>query len=166
VLLGFALAAALGGPASYSLATVGAAHQGIAPSVGPARSGFSGSPRVGNPRLDAVLEATATPWSAAIDRSSSAAGLELATGTAVMAIGGFSGTDPAPTLQQFQSDVARHLVRYYLAPRGSSKGAVAQDEHGVDLSPRAHSDILRWVRGHFHSTTIGGVTAYDLSAPK
>jgi 4-amino-4-deoxy-L-arabinose transferase-like glycosyltransferase len=165
-LLVTAFAAALGGPAAYSLATIGAPHQGIAPSVGPPHSGFSGGTRVGNPHLDALLEATATPWSAAIDRSSSAAGLELSTGTAVMAIGGFSGTDPAPTLQQFQSDVARHLVRYYLAPRGSSKGAVTQDEHGEIFRARAHSDILRWVRAHFHSVTVGGVTAYDLSAPK
>jgi 4-amino-4-deoxy-L-arabinose transferase-like glycosyltransferase len=166
VLLAVALAAALGGPAAYSLATVGAPHQGIGPSVGPARTGHSGGTRVGNPRLDAMLEATATPWSAAIDRSSSAAGLELSTGTAVMAIGGFSGTDPAPTLQQFKDDVARHQIAYYLAPRGSSKGAAAEDEHGEHVSLRAHSDILRWVRGHFHSTTIGGVTAYDLAAPK
>ncbi|MET0476080.1 MAG: glycosyltransferase family 39 protein [Mycobacterium sp.] len=165
-LVAAALAAGLAGPAAYSLATVGAPHQGIGPSVGPAHMGYTGGTRVGNPRLDALLEATSTPWSAAIDRSSAAAGLELSTGTAVMAIGGFSGTDPAPTLQQFKDDVAKRLVRYYLAPRGSSKGATAKNEHGEDFSPRAHSDILRWVRGHFHSTTIGGVTAYDLSAPK
>jgi 4-amino-4-deoxy-L-arabinose transferase-like glycosyltransferase len=125
-LLAVALIGALGGPAAYSVATVGATHQGIGP----------------------------------------AAGLELATGTAVMAIGGFSGTDPTPTLQQFQDDVARHRVAYYLAPRGSSHGAVAEDENGEDVSARPHSDILRWVRGHFHSTTVGGVTAYDLFAPK
>jgi 4-amino-4-deoxy-L-arabinose transferase-like glycosyltransferase len=164
-LLAVGLLAALGGPAAYAMATVGASHQGIAPSVGPAR-GFVGGRTVGNARLDALLEATDTPWSAAIDRSSSAAGLELATGTAVMAIGGFSGTDPTPTLAQFQDYVARHQIAYYLAPRGSSKGAVAEEENGEGISPRAHSDILRWVRGHFHSTTIGGVTAYDLFAPK
>ena len=113
-------------------------HQGIAPwSDRPIRGSCADtrSGRESNPHLDALLEATGTPWSAAIDRSSSAAGLELSTGTAVMAIGGFSGTDPTPTLQQFQSDVARHLVRYYLAPRGSSKGAVAQDEHGRSSAP-------------------------------
>jgi 4-amino-4-deoxy-L-arabinose transferase-like glycosyltransferase len=165
-LLAVALLAALGGPTAYAVATVDGSHQGIGPSVGPARTGYVGGKPVGNPRLDAILESTDTPWSAAIDRSSSAAGLELATGTAVMAIGGFSGTDPTPTLQQFQDDVSRHQIAYYLAPRGSSKGAVAEEENGEDISPRAHSDILRWVRGHFHSTTVGGVTAYDLSAPK
>ena len=167
IVLALAVAAGLSGPAAYALATVGSVHQGIGPSVGPARAGYAaGGTRLGNPRLDALLAATTTPWSAAIDRSSAAAGLELSTGTAVMAIGGFSGTDPVPTLPQFQDYVARHRVAYYLAPSGSSKGAAAQDEHGEDVSPRAHSDILRWVRGHFHSTTIGGVTAYDLAAPK
>ena len=147
-----ALGAGLAGPAAYSLATVGTAHQGIGPSVGPAHPGFGGASRVGNPRLDALLEATETPWSAAIDRSSAAAGLELSTGTAVMAIGGFSGTDPVPTLQQFQDYVARHQIGYYLAPRGSSKGVPSlreepEGEHGDAASPRAHADILRWVRG-------------------
>ncbi|MBJ7339794.1 glycosyltransferase family 39 protein [Mycolicibacterium sp.] len=166
VLLAAALVGALGGPAAYAVATVSSPHQGIGPSVGPPGTGYAGGKTVGDPKLDALLEATDTPWSAAIDRSTSAAGLELATGTAVMAIGGFSGTDPTPTLQQFQDDVARHRIAYYLAPRGSSHGAVAEDVKGEDVSPRAHSDILRWVRGHFHSTTVGGITAYELFAPK
>src|SRR5678815_168052 len=67
-----------------------------------------------NPALDAILKDTHTEWSAAISRSSSAAGLELSTGTPVMAIGGFSGSDPAPTLGQFQDDVAQHKVAYYI----------------------------------------------------
>lgn len=169
VLLAVALAGALGAPAAYALATIGASHQGIGPSVGPARTGRPGFQKVGDPRLDALLEKTDTPWSAAIDRSLPAASLELSTGTAVMAIGGFSGTDPAPTLRQFKDDVDHHRVAYYLAPRGSAKGAVAGDEDGGErgyVSARPHADILRWVRGHFHSTTIGGITAYDLSAPK
>jgi 4-amino-4-deoxy-L-arabinose transferase-like glycosyltransferase len=165
-LLSVALIGTLGGPTAYAVATVDAPHQGIGPAVGPPGRGYAGGRTVGNPRLYALLEATDTPWSAAIDRSSSAAGLELATDTAVMAIGGFSGTDPTPTLEQFKDDVARHQVSYYLAPRGSSHGAVAEDEDGEKSSARPHSDILLWVSGHFHSTTIGGVTAYDLFAPK
>jgi hypothetical protein len=38
---------------------------------------------------------------AATIRANGAAGYELATGDPVMAIGGFNGTDPAPTLAQF-----------------------------------------------------------------
>ncbi|MCV7134248.1 glycosyltransferase family 39 protein [Mycobacterium hodleri] len=168
-LLTVALTAALGGPAAYAVATVAAPHQGIGPSVGRPGTGFGGGRTMGNPRLDALLEETDTPWSAAVDRSTSAAGLELATGTAVMAIGGFSGTDPTPTLQQFQDDVANHRVAYYLAPPGSGRMPSAvtngkRDHGAADVGSRAHSDILQWVRDHFPATTVGGVTAYDLLA--
>ena len=51
---------------------------------------------------------TTTRWAAAVDGSQSAASLELATGgQAVMAIGGFTGSDPAPTLAQFKADLRR-----------------------------------------------------------
>ena len=173
-LLLVALLGVLGGPAAYAVTTVGSAHEGGGPSVGPEKSGRSGGFMPGfargtdhNPALDKAIEATTTPWSAAIDRSSAAAALELSTGTSVMAIGGFSGTDPVPTLQQFQDDVAAHRIAYYLAPRGASKGSEPEkNEQGEIIPPRSHSDILRWVRGHFHSTTVGAVTMYDLSAPK
>jgi hypothetical protein len=58
--------------------------------------------RISGPRT-ALLAGTALV-------SSSAAGLELASGTAVLAIGEFTGTDPTPTLAQFQDDVAQHKV--------------------------------------------------------
>ena len=169
-LLTAALTAALGGPTAYAVATVASPHQGIGPSVGRPGAGVGGGRTMGNPRLDALLEETDTPWSAAVDRSTSAAGLELATGTAVMAIGGFSGTDPTPTLQQFQDDVAKHLVAYYLAPPSSKRAPSAvtngkRDHGGADVVARAHSDLLDWVRSHFPATTVGGVTAYDLLAP-
>ncbi|MCV7422672.1 glycosyltransferase family 39 protein [Mycobacterium yunnanensis] len=167
-LLTVALLAALGGPTAYALATVASAHQGIAPSVGRSGTGFGGGRPLANSQLDALLEETDTPWSAAVDRSTSAAGLELDTGTAVMAIGGFSGADPAPTLRQFQDDVANHRVAYYLAPRGSGRvpsAATNGKRLASDVVARAHSDILQWVRSLFPATTVGGVTVYDLLAP-
>ena len=169
-----ALAGALAGPAAYAVTTVGAGHDGIGPAVGPERTTHGsaafllglgkGAESAG---LDDALKAAHTPWSAAIDRSNAAAALELSTGTSVMAIGGFSGSDPTPTLAQFQGYVADHQVAYYLAPQGSSKGAEPEKNGRDDVVPaRAHADILRWVRGHFHSTTVGAMTMYDLSAPK
>ena len=168
-LLTVALLAALGGPIAYALATVASSHQGIAPSVGRPGTGFGGGQPIGNPQLDALLEETDTPWSAAVDRSTSAAGLELATGTAVMAIGGFSGADPTPTLRQFQDDVVNHRVAYYLAPRTSGRVPTAETKgtrSASDVVARAHSDILQWVRSQFPATTVGGVTVYDLLAPR
>jgi 4-amino-4-deoxy-L-arabinose transferase-like glycosyltransferase len=161
-LAGVAVAGALAGPAAYAFATVAAPHQGGGPSVGPPHaSGHSNAMwggMIDNPQLDAMLTATSTPWSAAIDRSSRAAGLELATNTAVMAIGGFSGTDPTPTLAQFADDVANHRVAYYVAL--DAKG------HDNAWGGHAHTDIANWVAATFRPQRVGGATVYDLSSPK
>ena len=62
-------------------------------------------------------------WTAATDGSDSAASMELATGgTPVMAIGGFRGTDPAPSLEQFEKLVAAHQIHYYVAGGGGGFG--------------------------------------------
>jgi 4-amino-4-deoxy-L-arabinose transferase-like glycosyltransferase len=160
-LAGVAVAGALAGPAAYAIATVGSPHQGGGPQVGPARAGHSNmmwGKLTDNPQLDAMLDATNTPWSAAIDRSSAAAGLELSTNTAVMAIGGFSGTDPAPTLAQFTDDVANHRIAYYVA--ANDKG------HGPGWNGHTHADIAEWVAATFPAQKVGDVTVYDLAAPK
>jgi hypothetical protein len=45
--------------------------------------------------------------------------MELATGgIPVMAIGGFRGTDPAPSLAQFEKLVSEHKIHYYVAGGG------------------------------------------------
>jgi hypothetical protein len=82
----------------------------------------------------------------------------LGSDTAVMAIGGFSGSDPAPTLKQFQDDVAQHKVAYYVVvkQRGRRQGWLN----------RGHADIAKWVAASFPSTTVGDATVYDLSTPK
>jgi 4-amino-4-deoxy-L-arabinose transferase-like glycosyltransferase len=164
---GFALAAvsagligALAGPAAYAIATIGQPHHGGGPTVGPAVAARSHmfDQSDDNPGLDAILKGAGTTWSAAINRSSSAAGLELGSGTSVMAIGGFSGTDPAPTLEQFQDDVAKHKVAYYVV--------VNNRGHAPARPNRGHADIAAWVSASFRSTTVGDATVYDLSAPK
>jgi 4-amino-4-deoxy-L-arabinose transferase-like glycosyltransferase len=155
--LGLALFGAVGGSVAYSLATFGQPHLGGGPSVGPAnkddKPGGWGQ-RDENPQLNALLKATTTKWSAAIDRSSPAAGLELDTRTPVIAIGGFGGSDPAPTLQQFQSYVANHEVAYYIV--SDNKG-----HWGAD----AHSDIADWVGANFAPTKVGSDTVYNLLQP-
>ena len=163
---------ALAGPAAYAFATIGTSHAGGNATVGPARSaqaGHGGANRTGggmggqdvdNAQLDALLEATNTNWSAAIDRSSTAAGLELSTNTAVMAIGGFSGSDPVPTLSQFQTYVSDHQVTYYIVPNGDNNrrpGAFGNQQH---------SDISTWVTANFKGTKVGSDTVYDVTAPK
>jgi 4-amino-4-deoxy-L-arabinose transferase-like glycosyltransferase len=160
--LGVGLVAALAGPAAYAIVTIGQPHEGGGPSVGPADASRQGHFGFGqfadNADLDAILRDTNTEWSAAILRSSSAAGLELFTGTAVMAIGGFSGRDPVPTLSQFQDDVAQHKVAYYIV--------VNNRGHGPGWGNRGHADIGKWVAATFRSTNVGDATVYNLSVPK
>jgi 4-amino-4-deoxy-L-arabinose transferase-like glycosyltransferase len=147
------------GSAAYTFATIGQSHDGGMAQVGPARpahNGASGQGRPGqdedNVELDGLLEAAGTKWSAAVNGSSAAAGLELATNTSVMAIGGFGGSDPVPSLTQFQADVADHQIGYYIAP----------DNHGGPGRGSQHADITAWVAANFTPKTVGSETVYDL----
>jgi 4-amino-4-deoxy-L-arabinose transferase-like glycosyltransferase len=148
------------GAAGYSFATIGQAHEGGGPRVGPPQAdGFHGNwGQDDNPQLEAMLRATHTDFSAAIDRSDPAASLELSTDTAVMAIGGFGGSDPVPTLGQFQQDVASHRITYYVAPQPEQK------RPGGYGGRSSHTDITDWVAAHFTPMTVGKDTVYDLTA--
>ena len=92
-------------------------------------------------------------WAAATVGSESAAPLQLASGDPVMAIGGFNGSDGAPTLAEFQRLVAAGEIHYFVganqASFGGGSGAAAQ--------------ITSWVRAHFTAETVGGVTVCDLT---
>jgi 4-amino-4-deoxy-L-arabinose transferase-like glycosyltransferase len=160
--LGVGLVAALAGPAVYAIVTIGQPHEGGGPSVGPPDADRQGHFWFGqgadDPDLDAVLKDTHTEWSAAVLRSSVAANLELSTGTAVMAVGGFSGSDPVPSLSQFKDDVAQHKVAYYIVM--NNRG------HGPGWGTRGHADIAKWVAVTFPSTAVGDATVYNLSTPK
>ena len=162
---GVGVAAVLAGPAAYAVATLGVAHRGGGPTVGPLRSDspFSakafGQPKE-NPELDARLRATHTRWSAATVGSSAAAGLELSTGTAVMAVGGFTGRDPAPTLDQFKADVAAGQIGYFVVQKDW------RGEHAGWPFDNRDSAITDWVSATFGATALGDADVYDLSRPK
>jgi 4-amino-4-deoxy-L-arabinose transferase-like glycosyltransferase len=159
------VAVALAGSTAYAVATIGQSHGGGNANVGPAAPTQSGhaaggmrGQNIDNAALDSMLSGTRTAWSAAVDGSSAAAGLELSTNTAVMAIGGFSGSDPVPTLSQFQQYVANHQVTYFIAPdnKGSGPGAFGGNQH---------SDINTWVAATFTPIKVGSDTVYDLTTP-
>ena len=99
-------------------------------------------------------DAASYKWVAATEGSESAAPLELATGDAVMAIGGFNGTDPWPTLAVFKELVAKHEIHYYVGQGSQSFGG-----------GRGSSAIATWVAAHFTKQTVGGQTVYDLTKP-
>lgn len=107
-------------------------------------------------------------WVAAAIGSQNAAGLQLGTGLPVMAIGGFNGSDPSPTLAQFQQYVADGDIHYFAASsggRGSPGGGMGGGVGGGVGGSGTGSEISTWVAANFASVTIGGSTFYDLTQP-
>ncbi len=99
-------------------------------------------------------DAASYRWVAATEGSTAAAPFELATGDAVMSIGGFNGTDPWPTLAVFKELVAKHEIHYYVGQGSQSFGG-----------GRGSSAIAEWVAAHFTKQTVGGQTVYNLTRP-
>jgi hypothetical protein len=98
--------------------------------------------------------ASSYTWVAATVGSESAAPLQLATGKPILAIGGFNGTDPTPTLAQFQRLVSEHKIHYFVGQNRSSFGGGSGDA----------SRITSWVESHFTSQTVDGVAVYNLTS--
>ncbi len=128
----------------------------MAPGGGPG-GGFVGGEDVSE-EVTALLaeDADDYTWAAATISSQGAAGYQLASGAAVMPIGGFTGSDPSPTLAQFQSYVTDGEVHWFIG------GATGGPGGGPDGSGSA---IATWVAATFTAQTVDGVTLYDLSAP-
>lgn len=96
-------------------------------------------------------------WVAATVGANNAAGVQLAVDRPVMAIGGFNGTDPAPTLDQFQRLVQQGRIHYFLAGGGFS---------GPGAGGNSSAAITRWVGTHFTRLTVGNAVVYDVTAPR
>ncbi len=172
----------LAGPAAFALTTVQNAQSGSIVSAGPsttatgaggltgagagagggAGGGFGGTTTT-DTALIAYLEAhrgTAKYLVAAFGSQSSAS-IIIATGQPVMTIGGFNGSDPAPTLAQFEALVAKGEVRYVL---------VAGNAGGGPGGAASGQSISSWVTTHgkevqlANSTNAGGGTLYDVGA--
>jgi hypothetical protein len=176
-----ALLGGAGGASAYAADTALTAHHGSIVSAGPS-SGFgpggagpgggSGGPGGGSDPSDdtavtELLRSAGTTWSAATVSARGAAGLELSSGTAVMAIGGFTGSDPAPTLTQFQTWVAQGKVHYFLSGgdrHGGPGGAGPGGGDGRFGRDGVGERISAWVKAHYTATTMGGYTVYDLTA--
>lgn len=76
----------------------------------------------------------------------------------VMAVGGFNGTDPAPTLAEFQRDVADGRIHY------SSRALDVRHAGGRGTTgSREAADIGEWVEAHYAPMTVDGVVLYDLT---
>lgn len=94
-------------------------------------------------------------WAAATVGSNPAASYQLAADVPVMAVGGFNGTDPAPTLAQFQEYVRSGQIHYFVG-EGSSMGSTSGSDDA--------QEIAEWVAQNFTATTVDGTTVYDLTS--
>ncbi|MEU9446425.1 glycosyltransferase family 39 protein [Streptomyces sp. NPDC048304] len=100
-------------------------------------------------------DASEYTWVAASIGSQNAASYQLTTGDPVMAIGGFNGTDPSPTLAQFKKYVAEGKIHYFIA--GGRMGGMGGSSSGTA------SQISSWVQSTFKKVTVGSATFYDLT---
>lgn len=178
VLAALACLVGLGATVAYSWQTVAGQHNGPVATSGPAKAGgFGFGPPGGgdkpgdesgdksgdpfgtrdNPQLEGLLKGTDSRWAAAGIGSMQVSTLELKTGESLMAIGGFTGGDPSPTLEQFQKYVSDGQVRYFIAserfgPPGHRDGTA--------------TEISSWIEANFAKADVGGTTVYDLESPR
>ncbi|MFD9479937.1 ArnT family glycosyltransferase [Streptomyces nojiriensis] len=111
-------------------------------------------------------------WAAAAIGAQNAASYQLASEAPVMPIGGFNGSDPSPTLEQFQKYVRDGKIHWFIGqstttgaeggmPGGGGQGGGGRGGPGGGTS----TDIETWVKATFKASTVGGATFYDLTAP-
>lgn len=103
----------------------------------------------------ALLTGTTTKWSAIVSGASQAAGLELATNTNVIALGGWNGGDPYPTLAEFQDMVAKGQIGYFIEGGGMGGGGMG--------GRGGNSEVAAWVQANFQAQTVGNSTVYQLT---
>ncbi|NPV74123.1 MAG: phospholipid carrier-dependent glycosyltransferase [Pelotomaculum sp.] len=118
------------------------------PQAGPVQQGFGQRPGIGrgpgsgvNEKLLEYLEKnnTGEKYLFATTDANTAAPYIIETGKAVMAMGGFSGSDPVLTVEKLKQMVANKEVKYFLIP--SVSGFVGR-EGG------AAGEVLEWIRAN------------------
>ncbi|WP_027661321.1 glycosyltransferase family 39 protein [Salinispora fenicalii] len=100
------------------------------------------------------LDSDSYTWVAATVGANNAAGYQLATGDPVLPVGGFNGTDPSPTVAEFQRYVADGRIHWFIGGGGF---------RGANGGSSASSEIAAWVAETFEARTVDGITIYDLS---
>jgi hypothetical protein len=155
------------GSAAWTVATASQPHSGSIPISGPTASAMGGArgamgggmsaaamggEGAASSELTALLKSSGTKWSAIVSGATEAASLELATNTSVIALGGWNGGDPYPTLAEFQSMVDRGEIGYFISGGGGMGGGRG-----------GNSEVATWVAANFQAQTVGSSTVYKLS---
>jgi len=139
--------------------TGGTAPGGTAPGgfPGGGMGGLLNGSKVGEKITTLLLkDADSYTWVAATVGAINASSYQLATEKSVMPIGGFNGSDPAPTLAQFKASVAAGKIHYFIGGAG-----IGQSTGGSNAS----AQISAWVKATFTAQTVDGTTVYDLTGP-
>jgi 4-amino-4-deoxy-L-arabinose transferase-like glycosyltransferase len=139
------------------------------PGVGAGSGGAAGGPGGGgagsvqvDQALISYLEAHqgSAKYLVAAFGSQSSAPIIIATGKAVVTIGGFNGSDPYPSLTQFIHLVETGQVRYVLLSGGAGGGGGPGG-----LGGNSNSAIRQWVEAHGTQVSYGsssGATLYEV----
>jgi 4-amino-4-deoxy-L-arabinose transferase-like glycosyltransferase len=132
---------------------------GLRPPSGVGPSGGPGGEATDAALLDyLVANRGDATWLVAVSGSGSAAPIQLATGIPVMAMGGFSGGDDAPTIEAFRAYVASGELRFVLI--GGSRGGGPGGFGGS-------GQVTSWVTANCAAVDVGSGTAgtlYDCAA--
>lgn len=92
-------------------------------------------------------------WGAATYSAENAALYQLDSAVPVIPVGGWLGTDPAPSFDQFKELVAQNRIGYFIWQQDLlDRGELSQDT----------IDISHWVKNNFKEQTVDGVQIYDL----
>jgi 4-amino-4-deoxy-L-arabinose transferase-like glycosyltransferase len=186
IALAIATAAVLAGPLAYAADTMATAYAGGDPSAGPQAAASFGGP--GGNLAGGLGAAAATDqalvdylvanqgsarWIVAASGSQVAAGIQLAAGLPVLTMGGFTGSDPAPTATELQALVASGQVRYVLlggrpggpgGPAGGLGGGLR--DFGGPGGSSVTGDRTAWVAATCAPVSISGPNSsglYDCS---
>jgi len=186
--LGLGVAAMLVGPLLYSVETVDTAIAGGDPAPGPERDAFGGPGGPGGPggglaggpggfpgdaggTDDALVRwlldhhGTET-WLVAVSSANQAGPLQIVSGVPVMAMGGFMGSDPAPTREQLAAHVREGRLRYVLLGGQDGFGGPAGPGgfFGGDGQGSVAGDRAGWVMSACTPVSGLSVSLYDCAA--
>ena len=138
-----------GGPPGGGSGTAGGPPAAARARAAVAGAGGGGGASTADESLVRYLERHqgSSEYLVAVDGSQSAAPFILASGKAVIAMGGFAGTDPAPTLSEFEHLVATDKVHYvYVSSGGGAGGPAGAGAGGQTASTTSAVDS--WVEKH------------------
>lgn len=165
------------GPIVWSVNTVLSPHAGAGVIAGPSilgirtdhpdrrQLGVNMSPSlitvmfgdIPEPRVVARLRSmpASSKWASAMVGSETAANYQLDSGKSVLPIGGFDGTDPFPTLEQFKAMVEEGLIDSFTI---QTLPPLTLEGHGESAK------IVAWVRSRFPSEEIGSAEYFSLQS--